>query len=464
MAIIYVGPTSAGAANGTSWENRYGSLNAAEDRPVAPGDTVYVAPGTYREMLTVDVTGESGAPIAYIGDVCGAHTDGVGGVVRLTGSDNDLTNTRDRAVWCGAGDAKNYRTFRGFHFDLLGSAGIQSAAAQTGWVISDCSAQDTRIVQLVYPTGALIERCVTIGRLRWVPMMALYGDNALDDSGTVVRNCLFMGSNDGYGIDITKIGGITITQCGFIGVYGSVRLTADLTAGQVVAVNNCYFAWASTALTGRPSGGNIVEDYNAFWGCGTNRTNVSVGANSNGYPPLFALPLLVPGGGVALPPPAPGELAPWSPLRALAGTSMAADDLWGFARPTVDAKKSWGPMQYQPLARDTGTTYGLSPAALKLADAGRRQFMIPTTGSEMTLWARVYREADYAGTNPQLIIRQPGQAPRVVTDAGAAATWNLLTDTLTPAGDPDYIVVEVVSNNTATSGSYAVFFDALMAE
>jgi hypothetical protein len=49
----------------------------------------------------------------------------------------------------------------------------------------------------------------------------------------------------------------------------------------------------------------------------------------------------------------------------------------------------------------------------------------------------------------------------VVTDSGASGQWNQLTATLTPTGKPPYMVVELVSNNTATSGNFKVYFDDL---
>ena len=60
-----------------------------------------------------------------------------------------------------------------------------------------------------------------------------------------------------------------------------------------------------------------------------------------------------------------------------------------------------------------------------------------------------------------MTIRQPGQTATTVTDSGGAAGWNLLTTTLTPAALPGWVVIELASNNTATSGSYGVYFDAL---
>jgi hypothetical protein len=97
-----------------------------------------------------------------------------------------------------------------------------------------------------------------------------------------------------------------------------------------------------------------------------------------------------------------------------------------------------------------------------MADAGGKVFFFPITGSEVSVSCRVYRETDYSGTNPQMIIRESGQSDRVTTDANPSGQWNLISDTFTPAGG-SHITVILVSNNTATSGSYAVYFDAFEA-
>jgi hypothetical protein len=60
-----------------------------------------------------------------------------------------------------------------------------------------------------------------------------------------------------------------------------------------------------------------------------------------------------------------------------------------------------------------------------------------------------------------MIVKQPGQADSTTTDAAAAGQWNELTDTLTPAASPGYVWVVLKSSNTATSGNYDTFFDAL---
>ena len=118
MTIRYVGIGGNDANSGLTWALRKLTLNGVEDTPVQAGDTVYIGAGTYREQSTVDVSGAAGSPITYIGDYDGSHTDGIGGVVRLTGSDDDLTAARNYSITAAS---KNYRTFEGIHLDLSSS-------------------------------------------------------------------------------------------------------------------------------------------------------------------------------------------------------------------------------------------------------------------------------------------------------------------------------------------------------
>lgn len=119
-------------------------------------------------------------------------------------------------------------------------------------------------------------------------------------------------------------------------------------------------------------------------------------------------------------------------------------------------------VQYQPIGRETTTVYA-GTAALRADDYARKQFKFPSSNVATTVTVRCYREANYAGNNPAMIIKQPGQADRTTTDAGAAGGWNLLTDTFTPAASPGWFVVELVSANTdaANPATNDAFFDDL---
>jgi len=457
MAVYYVGSGGNDTNDGLSWANRFLTLNGAEDEPVAAGDTVYVAPGVYRETLTCDVAGTSGNPITYIGDVTGDNTDGVGGTVRITGSDNDQTETRSNCIVCN----RDYRTFRGLAMDA-GTSYIITSSAPTSLIIEDCSivtrqgGNTAGIFISGTSDGTIIRRCF-FHCLRDAGIY-FYRSSDHTTANATVENCVFIGggrTNVGS-VSSYYVGGITIKNCTITGSNLGIETAVSMTG--VVTVNNCIIAGCNTGLKASASG-DLVEDYNAVYGNGTDRSNVTAGTNSVSYPALYDAPILMDGieYGAAF----SAKLSEWSQIARIAGTGEATDDFYGITRPTTSAKKSWGAIQYQPSERETTTTQGSSTASIKLADAGAHQIFVPTTNASTTITVYCYRETNYAGTLPTMVIKQPGVADRTTTDTGSVSTWNQLSDTFTPAADPPYCVVELQSLNTATSGSYAAFFDTL---
>jgi hypothetical protein len=439
--------------DGLSWANRFLTLNGAEDEPVAAADTVYVGPGIYYENLTVDVSGTSGNEITYIGDVTGENTDGVGGVVRITGAASpEQSRSRGDGI---SGASKDYRIFRGFQIDVcLQGIDIDNC---DNWTIEDCVIWLCQypIRNLSGGTNTTIRRCILSGRT------SLYFNSAtvVDNAGHVVENCLLFGNGD---IRIDRIGGWTIRNCTFVGLVTAIRVYSALTVGQTIAVNNCIITQCTTGLRGTIAG-EIVEDYNTFYENGTDRTNVNVGGNSVAYPPGFLAPILFSGASQVSGYKVPwwfGTLGSWSAVAALAGTGEPTEDMLGIVRPTTAAKNSWGAVQFHDAERETGTVQAGS-VSIVLHDAGVHQMWVPVTAVSTTISVYVYREADYTGTNPRMVIKQPGQADDTTTDAAAASQWNELTTTLTPAATPPYVVVELQSLNTAAATNFDVFFDTL---
>jgi hypothetical protein len=462
MTTRYVGLGGNDANSGLSYALRKLTLNGVEDTPVVAGDIIYVAPGVYRELLTVDVSGTNGNPIVYIGDVTGEHTDGIGGVVRITGSNDDLVATRAN---CVTATSKDYRTFRGFSFDTTTAILVTLITACGNWIIEDCYVYGvTANVASVSFGGTgttnTMRRCVLVGGR--AGCVAFTHSSAVDNSGHLIENCLMLISPASQGIIITRVGGISSKNCTFLNGGSAIRtITAALTVGQTTTVNNCIIGNCQAglqALTAPGTNEEITENYNAFYGNVSDRSNVSTGANSNTYPPLFAPPIMLSGIAYLK---SLFALSPWSPLRAIAGANMSTDDLVGITRPTVDAKKSWGAIQFHDLGRDT-TTKRTGAASLRLADAGRHQVFVPVSNVATTFSCYVYWEADYAGTKPSMLIRQPGQSTTTVTAVGSAGSWELLTVTLTPAASPGYVVVDFRSTNTAVAGNYKVYFDDLV--
>jgi hypothetical protein len=200
----------------------------------------------------------------------------------------------------------------------------------------------------------------------------------------------------------------------------------------------------------------FVENYNCLFGNGGNYSNVTPGANTLTYPPIFTVPLLK--AGHRLPAHELGELnAKWSQIGRIAGTSMSTDDLFGMTRPTTDSKKSLGAIQATGAIKEITVVDGQG-ASLKLPDAGQQFLMrAPIPNSQITVGMKVYRETTYSGSNPAMLIRQPGQSDRITTDTGNAINWNQLQDTFTPASSPPYIDIFAVSQNVATISGYAYF-------
>lgn len=360
----YVGPGGNNANSGLSWALRKLTLNGAEDIPVAAGDTVYVAPGTYRETLTCDVSGAAGSPITYIGDYSGAHTDGVGGVVRITGSNNDQTATRSSCITCGA--QRDYRTFRGFLADMATQWTITSGSGLggVGWVIEQCAVQtgggmDTAgvIANGANQLGWTIRNCLLIAAVRQTMGVQFYHSANVDNAGHLVESCIFVASYYGQGVTSTKVGGITVRNCVFAGALSAVRLGAALTPGQLVTVNNNIIGGCGQALYATAAG-DMVEDYNALFGNGTDRTNVAVGAHSNAYPALYDtrwfFQLLTEGAGPgsATQLVTPFDLASYSQLLNIAGTSPPATDVRGTA--IQGAAREWGALEYDSTLKVEG--------------------------------------------------------------------------------------------------------------
>lgn len=366
MATIYVGPTSAGLADGTSWANRYGTLNAAEDRPIQAGDTVYVGPGTYRELLTVDVSGTAGNPITYIGDYTGANTDSVGGVVRITGSDNDQTITRAN---CITATSKDYRTFRGFVLDSTSPVYLDGC---TNVTVDQCHVTAGTGGYGVHILGAAqstitVSNCYIFGAGQNGGVLMTH-TSTVDNTAHVVSNCIINGAA-GSGVHFIRVGGATVRNCIVAGRYCIRQATAPA-AGQTNTINNCVLLYGGAGFIATATG-ELTEDYNCIsLGVETPRSNTNAGAHSNIYLNLNDTRWffeLVAGGKML----SPWDLASYSQLVNVAGTSPTTADMRGTT--VQGTQREWGALEYDstlyldgddacdyPAAADveSGVTYG----------------------------------------------------------------------------------------------------------
>jgi hypothetical protein len=460
MTTYYVGKGGDNANNGTTWALRKLTLNGAEDIPVTSGDVVYVGPGVYREQLTLDVSGTS--TIEYIGDVTGANTDGIGGEVVISGSDNDQTTTRNYGIW---GISKNNRSFTNFCFEMHGSISITSDDSDD-FVIKNCVFRGYDD----YATGGaifsgvgsgytiLVSSCAFIGVGAAVVFSSISSVDLTSPSG--VNNCVFINTSTNTtrsSIKFTNVGGATVKGCTFFGALRGVETSASINSS-ITVIDSVFLGVGYAMIAG--TSGDLTEDYNSIFDCEVPRTLVFTGSNSDEKPLYPKEPIL--SGGYKF----PNNILFLSQLSTIkdvgVNSSSLPIDLFSLTRPVTDSKKSRGAVQFNNSpTRETTTTHGSSAASIKLTDAHRHQIFVPVSAESTTITVYCYRETNYAGTLPQMVIREPGQTARTTTDTGSSGAWNQLSDTFTPSGDTDYVIVELVSNNTATSGDYDVFFDTM---
>jgi len=466
MTTYYVGPGGSDSNNGQSWANRKLTLNGAEDIPVSAGDTVYVGPGTYRESLTLDVSGSSGQPITYVGDVTGEYTDGVGGEVRITGSNDDKTETRSEGILVN-NVTRDYRTFRGLRFDMHSTANIRfvSTYGCDNWIIEDCvftpsvNAQDA----ISFPASIPAGETITIRRCLFNTMnTAIYLWAVSERSiSMTIENCVFL-INTYNAIDTTRVYGMTFKNCSFLaasqigGLGGDAIDVSFVTSGNQIYFYNCII-YKCRYFTDNTN--TIIEDHTFYVPNTTDaacRFNVSKGSNSITRNILIAPQLLLEGHYFQ------NTLLDFLPESAITQYGCAntppSDDFYGITRPTTDSKKTRGAIQYNAIQRETSTVPAGELESIKMPDAGEHHIFIPITGKKMTFSLEVHRETNYAGTNPQMIIKQPGQSDDTTTDVGSSGQFNELSTSLTPASTPPYVVLVFKSNNTATSGNYATYF------
>ena len=353
MATYYVGAGGNNANAGTSWAQRKLTLNGAEDIPVAAGDTVYVGAGTYRETLTCDVSGTAEAgSITYIGDYTGANTDGTGGVVRITGSNDDMTQTR---ADCIVASSKNYRTFRGFSLD--GSASTVKITTGTNWIIDQCfhARNGNRGITI---TGA--SSSITISNNYFVGgtyrHINFEHTSFVSDANITISNCIFNGGagQNSNGVTTVKYGGVIIKNCYFNGIYIGVNVATIPDTGQTITVNNCMLNSCFIGLRSATAG-YLIENYNNIVSCENARSNVDVGAQSLTY---IMLPdsrwffEMVNGGSMIT----PFDLSSASKIINVAGTSPTTADMRGTT--VKGTQREWGALEYDPALKIKAGTGG----------------------------------------------------------------------------------------------------------
>lgn len=301
-------------------------------------------------------------PVRYIGDYKGVlWGDGISGPVRITGSDNDQTASRNN---CISATSKNYRIFTGFTFDtnVSGLSIIAMTTACSNWIIEKCifNLSLNGLGPSLAGTGInnTIRNCAFMGGASNSSLNFTH-TSTVDNIAGLVENCIFNGGTRNVGV--TRAGGIIVKNCVTLSrtTAGFVNVQTALTVGQAVTVNNCVISNQGVGLNATAVG-EIIENYNNFYGNATDRTNVLTGPNSNGYPPLFDtrwfFQMVNAGAGPnsAFQLASPFDLASYSQLVNVAGTGPTATDMRGTA--VIGAQREWGALEYDSSLKIKGQT------------------------------------------------------------------------------------------------------------
>ena len=281
MATYYVRPdgnnsnTGLGPATNQAWQTLARIVQAGT--AFTSGDTVYIAPGTYRQSITTTATYTS--PTYFTGDPTASQfPDVTPGVVRITNflvNDNTAAST-NQSLWIGS--TFNYINISNIYFDH----------ATTGFGISYSSTGNNSSIRNCIFSG----NGFTGGLAGQAPIFLVSVKN------TTVENCIIMRSYVGMYISTTtdtntnvNIRNNYVQNCGYFGIWvsnntgGGVNLTNNLLSycgtGAIVEgagngtsicniTNNIFYQCSGSVRGG--SSTNIIENYNRRVNSGGNLT------------------------------------------------------------------------------------------------------------------------------------------------------------------------------------------------
>lgn len=438
MANYRIGIGGDDGADGLTWNSRLATIGEYLSRAAA-GDYGFVGAGAYREFANFAVSGTPGNRVYLIGDRMGYMTDGIGGIVRITGSDDDESATRN---YCLSVNGYDYITIQGFHLDTSSSHNV---------ILTDVS--DVDVLDCVFQAGSINGNnlrvnndCANINILRNAFLLGpqnasnIYlvdGATQRDNTGIVIRNNRFENSQNG--IYISRICDIDIEHNTFLGMTYGIRDFVAHTGGQVNNVWSNIFTGCTTAMR-EAAANDLVRDYNKYWNCGAYvYGGGAAGAHDAEKPPIFEGPRLWQGYRVTETPCLPSE---WSPCAYSSDYQDVEEDLYGTIRPNKVSARSTGAVQRGPATKDTNRRYAGAYSNL-MAKPGVFQMRFPVNTTPVTVTAQIYVDAAYAGTIlPWMKVKEPGQADRTVLATGPKGAWQEVSITFTPSGAVNSAVVE----------------------
>ena len=280
MATYYVQPngsdsnTGLGASNAQAWQTVQKALGATG---IASGDTLYIAPGTYREAITIG--GTYSATTTIIGDRTASQFSSIpAGYVRITGLASDALGV-STSVGNFTTNGKSYLTFDSLWFEHR----ITLAASSTNITFIRC--QMTLPIQAT-AGGAWVITITTTGQSAILfDKCHIQGGINIDGTGTNTSTrfnaCIFqvcVVTSGGIEFFNTGASQMMFSNCTIFGGTGGQIFRQFTSSNLAASIYNCLIVadYIGSATFG---GGttSLIEDYNAGY---ISRVNIPAGANT----------------------------------------------------------------------------------------------------------------------------------------------------------------------------------------
>ena len=278
MATYYVSKLGNDSNDGTSAATAFLTIDKAANE-VASGDWVYIAPGTYRELVTMDTSGginygttpEGWNTIQFFGDTEAKYFQGEGitpGVIRITqaAAGTEAAGTSNSYVWNFNGKAR----IRVTNVIADGNAGSNNTSTVSRYAFRNSS--NAYGVATINCTGigsyggfnntSGMVRCLSVGG--YINVTAVEVNDSVSIGGLygfrgfngVYRNCIAFGALYTY----IPTGTSYILHCMAVGGYYGFRLDAanDVMDGCVALGSYFGIAAASVQTSARTNNCNAI--------------------------------------------------------------------------------------------------------------------------------------------------------------------------------------------------------------
>ena len=288
MATYYIKPSGNDASNGltpaTAWAT-IGKVFAASS-VVTGGDTVYIAPGAYRELVTAAQTAWT-STVNIIGDPTASFVSWGGiqpGKVRFTSLlSGDTANASSSVMFTAS--SRGYMAWQNINFEgllnITSSGNTSFTKCAFVWA-TNTTVSNTPIVTMSFGTTSnyTFSKCIFASHATnnngglWITI-----DNGTDHNCNI-NDCLFsQGGFRIYGGVSTVANNINIFNCSFTGGSGGFYGIGTGNGSRIATFTNCYFLGCGQAAQATGTA-NILVQYSRAILCAIFTTNVSQSNNA----------------------------------------------------------------------------------------------------------------------------------------------------------------------------------------